>query len=194
MKSNKLCYLTHRLNLTGPAIFLAAALALPTGSTFADHHRLSDRHQMEINNSIKQYLGEKTAKEVVSFFQNAEAAIQSRNLDALMELYSDDYRDGDRDKAAARKIWKRIFKRFNELATRHVMKMSTKSSNKNLVIMRCSGILMGIPEGGNAPIAIDNWNNQEHIIKKEGGKWKLIGTYGKERKRLWFDKPMHPLF
>ena len=43
-------------------------------------------------------------------------------------------------------------------------------------------------------ITIDNWANQDHVLVKEGGKWKLIGTYGLERKRLWFDKPMHPLF
>ena len=111
-----------------------------------------------------------------------------------MVLYSDGYRDGDRDKAAAQKIWERIFKRFRELATRHYMSLVTKSSDKDLVIMQCSGILMGIPEGGSTPIAIDNWNQQEHVIKKEDGQWKLIGTYGKERKRLWLDKPMHPLF
>jgi predicted SnoaL-like aldol condensation-catalyzing enzyme len=176
------------------AIFLTVALALPTGSTFADQHRLSDRHQMKIDNSIKEHLGEKTAKEVVSFFQNAETAIQSRNIEALMALYSDGYRDDDRDKAAARKIWERIFKRFRELATRHHMSLVTKSSDKDLVIMRCSGILMGIPEGASTPIAIDNWNQQEHVIKREDGQWKLVGTFGKGRKRLWFDKPMHPLF
>jgi len=43
-------------------------------------------------------------------------------------------------------------------------------------------------------ITIDNWAQQDHVLVKEAGKWKLIGTYGPERKRLWFDKPMHPLF
>ena len=194
MKPNNVHRLTHRPYLTGMAIFLTVALALPTGSTFADQHRLSDRHKMEIDNTIKEHLGEKTAKEVVSFFEHAETAIQSKDLDALMVLYSDGYRDGDRDKAAARKIWERIFKRFSELSTRHYMSLVTKSSDKDLVIMLCSGILMGIPEGSSTPIAIDNWNQQEHVIKKEKGHWKLIGTYGKGRKRLWFDKPMHPLF
>jgi len=32
------------------------------------------------------------------------------------------------------------------------------------------------------------------VLVKEQGAWKLIGTYGHDRKRLWFDKPMHPLF
>ena len=194
MKSSKLRRLTHRPHLIGTAIFLTIALVMPTGATFADQHRLSDRHKMEVDNSIKEHLGEKTANEVMSFFHRAEMAIQSRDLEALMALYSDGYRDGDHDKAAARKIWERIFKRFNELATRHNMSLVTKSSDEDLVIMRCSGILLGIPEGSEGSIAIDNWNQQDHVLKKEDGQWKLIGTFGKERKRLWFDKPMHPLF
>ena len=194
MKSSKTRLLTHRPHLIGTAIFLTIALAMPTGPTFADEHRLSDRHKVEINNSIKEHLGEKTANEVISFFHNAEMAIQSRDIEALMALYSDGYRDGDHDKAAARKTWERIFKRFSELVTRHNMSLVTKSSDEDLVIMRCSGILLGIPEGSEGSIAIDNWNQQDHVLKKEDGQWKLIGTFGKERKRLWFDKPMHPLF
>jgi ketosteroid isomerase-like protein len=194
MKSNKLRLLTHRPHPIGTAIILTIALAMSAGATFADQHRLADRHEMEVDDSIKEQLGEKTASEVMAFFHNAEMAIQSRDLEALMVLYSDGYRDGDHDKAAARKIWERIFNRFGELATRHNMSLVTKSSDKDLVIMRCSGILMGIPKEGGGPVPIDNWNQQDHVLKKEDGQWKLIGSFGKERKRLWFDKPMHPLF
>jgi len=194
MKSNTLRHLAHRPHTIVIAIFLTLALVMSAGSTVADQHRLSDRHKMEIDNSIKEQLGEKTAKEIMSFFHQAEMAIQSRDIGALMALYSEGYRDGDHDKAAARKIWERIFKRFNELATRHNMSLVTKSSDKDLVIMRCSGILLGITEGGGGPVPIDNWNQQDHVLKKEGGQWRLIGSFGKERKRLWFDKPMHPLF
>ncbi len=191
MKYSKLHRLIHWPHLTGMAVFLMLALAT---TTYADQHRLADRHKMEVDNSVRKHLGEKTAKDVITFFHTAEMAIQSRDLDALMALYSDGYRDGDHDKAAARNIWQRIFKRFNELATRHNMSLVTASSDKDLVIMRCSGILLGILEGGGGPVPIDNWTQQDHVLKKEQGQWKLVGSYGKERKRLWFDKPMHPLF
>jgi len=149
---------------------------------------------MKIDSAAKKQLGEQAYNDVISFFHRAETAIQSRNLMDLMVLYSDNYRDGLHDKQAARKIWERIFKRFDKLATRHNMHLVTVSTDKNLVIMRCSGILLGIPVGEGTPISIDNWNNQDHVLSKEGGQWKLIGSFGKERKRLWFDKPMHPLF
>lgn len=179
---------------TVTVIFLLLALTIPASSTLADQHQLSDRHKMVIDDSLTESLGEETAKEVMTFFHSAEKAIQSRNIEALMSLYSEGYRDGDHDKASARKIWERIFKRFNEMATRHNMKLVTKSSDKGLVILRCSGILLGLPEGDSGPITIDNWNQQDHVLKKEDGQWKLIGSFGKSRKRLWFDKPMHPLF
>jgi len=194
MKFNMLRRLTRRPHLFGTAFFLTVAFVLSFEATFADQHRLSDRHKMEVDNSVKEQLGEKTANEVIAFFHNAEMAIQSRDIEALMVLYSDGYRDGVHDKASARRIWERIFKRFNELATRHNMSLVTNSSDKDLVIMRCSGILLGISEGSSGPIPIDNWNKQDHVLKKEDGQWKLVGSYGKERKRLWFDKPMHPLF
>ncbi len=194
MKYYKLWLRTHRPLPIVMAILLTTVLAMPAGSTIASQHRLSDRHKMVVDNSITKHLGEKTAKEVISFFHRAETAIQSRDLESLMALYSDGYRDGDHDKAAARKIWDRIFNRFSELASRHNMSLVTTSSDKDLVIMRCSGILLGIPKEGGGPVPIDNWTQQDHVLKKEGGHWKLVGSFGKERKRLWFDKPMHPLF
>ncbi len=149
---------------------------------------------MEVDKSNEVQVGEKTAKEVLSFFHSAEMAIQSRKIEPLMALYSDSYRDGEHDKVAARRIWERIFSHFTELTTRHNMSLVTNSSDKDLVIIRCSGILLGIANEASTPIAIDNWNQQDHVIKRVKDQWKLIGSYGKERKRLWFDKPMHPLF
>jgi hypothetical protein len=52
---------------------------------------------------------------------------------------------------------------------------------------------VGVPDNEKWPVTIDSWNNQDQILVKEAGAWKLIGIYGPERKRLWFDKPMHPL-
>ena len=111
-----------------------------------------------------------------------------------MELYSDNYSNGIHDKKAAKQIWERIFSTFDAMAMRHNMKLEKISAEKNMVIFQCNGLLLGVPDIKKGPITIDNWNNQEHVLVKEAGKWKLIGTYGPERKRLWFDKPMHPLF
>src|SRR3989338_3744113 len=152
------------------------AIFLFTGVAMGSEHRLSDKYSLEVDPVAKQKLGEETFNEVMVFFQAAEKAVETKDLEALMELYSDNYSNGEHDKKAARQIWEKI------------------STEKNMVIFKCNGLLLGVPEIKKGPITIDNWSNQEHVLVKEAGKWKLIGTYGLERKRLWFDKPMHPLF
>lgn len=162
-------------------------------------HKLSDEYDMYVDPAAKQQLGEKTFNEVMIFFHEAEKAIEEKNLETLMGLYSENYTDGEHSKKSAREIWERIFSTFEMTATRHNMKLVNQGADKNMVVFRCSGLLLGVP-GQNSkvkqkgPVTIDNWVLQDHVLVKEAGKWKLIGTYGTERKRLWFDKPMHPLF
>ncbi|MBI5626438.1 MAG: hypothetical protein HY935_04460 [Nitrosomonadales bacterium] len=43
-------------------------------------------------------MGEQTFNEVTMFFQTVKKAIETKNMDALMAQYSDNYRDGDIDK------------------------------------------------------------------------------------------------
>lgn len=176
----------------GAPIMIAAFLF--TGVAMGSEHRLSDKYSLEVDPAAKQKLGEQTFNEVMTFFQAAEKAIETKDLEALMELYSDNYSNGIHDKKAAKQIWERIFSTFDAMAMRHNMKLEKISTEKNMVIFQCNGLLLGVPDIKKGPITIDNWNNQEHVLVKEAGKWKLIGTYGPERKRLWFDKPMHPLF
>lgn len=177
--------------------YLIAALlgaCLFAGTAIGDEHSISSNYAMEIDPAAKQSLGEQTFNEVTAFFDAAEKAIETKDLHALMALYSDNYRDGEHDKKSAKQIWKRIFSRFDGMATHHNMELVTVSADKNMVILSCSGLLLGVSGLDKKFITIDNWSRQDHVLVKEAGTWKLIGTYGKDRKRLWFDKPMHPLF
>lgn len=170
------------------------AVSLFTGVARGEEHRFSNKYSMEVDPAAKQTLGEQTFNEVMVFFHEAEKAIETKDLEALMELYSDNYGDGEHDKKSARQIWERIFSTFDTMATHHNMKLEKMSADKTMVVFQCSGLLLGVPDPKKGAITVDNWTKQDHVLVKEGGKWKLIGTYGPERKRLWFDKPMHPLF
>lgn len=180
------------VKMCGASVLITASIF--TGAANGAEHQLSDKYSMHVDPAAKQQLGEKTFNEVMTFFQSAEKAIETKDLESLMALYSDNYSDGDHDKKSARQIWEKIFSRFEKMAMHHNMKLGKVSSDKNMVVFQCSGLLLGAPDLKERPSTIDNWTNQEHVLVKEGGKWKLIGTYGPERKRLWFDKPMHPLF
>lgn len=192
IRINRMGTINRLVIICGAPVLVAAFLF--AGVANADEHRFSDKYSMEIDPAAKEKLGEQTFNEVSAFFHAAEKAIETRDLEALMALYSDNYGDGEHDKKSARQIWERIFATFNTMATHHNMKFGKISADKNMVVFQCSGLLLGVPDTKKGPITIDNWTMQDHVLVKEGGQWKLIGTYGPERKRLWFDKPMHPLF
>ncbi len=181
------------LSILGVSILGVIGLGMAGSDVFAEP-ALSDKYSMQVDPAAQERLGEETYKEVMAFFHNAELAIENKDLESLMELYSDNYTDGEHDRESARQIWSRIFDTFNTMATHHNMKLVSVTDKKNVVIFRCSGLLLGVPDLKRGSVTIDNWNQQDHVLALEGGKWKLLGTYGSERKRLWFDKPMHPLF
>ena len=173
---------------------LAAAVGLLVFAGFASAFHFSDHHAMNFDAESKKMVNEKTFKEISRFFHDSEKAIETKDLDALMALYSDNYTNGPHNKKSVEGIWKVVFSKFDDMATVHNMSIVTGSSDSDLIIIRCSGMLLGIPTGEKNLISIDNWVNNDHILSKEDGKWKLIGTFGKEQKRFWFDKPLHPLF
>ena len=161
-------------------------------TTQAKH--LSANHSLTMDPLSGQVVTDKVKKEILNFFHEAEVAIENEKLDDLMTLYSDKYVNGPHSKEMVRDIWKRLFSQMDRLATVHRMSIITTSPNSDVVIIRCSGLLVGHPQGEKSLTTADTWMNNEHVLAKVDGKWKLIGTTGNERERFWFDKSMHPLF
>lgn len=189
---NKIGTINRLIILCGAPVLMA--IALFAGIANGTQNQISDKYSLDVDPAAKQQLGEQTYDEVMTFFHTAEKAIQTKDVKAIMALYSESYSNGDHNKQSAEYIWQRIFATFDTVAMAHNIKLAKTSAEKNLIVFQCTGILVGVPDENKAPVTIDNWANQEHILVKEAGKWKLMGTYGQERKRLWFDKPMHPLF
>lgn len=157
-------------------------------------HNLSQNYVLTIDPHNKAIIGQSVAKEVGDFFDEAEKAIESKDITALMNLYSDGYTNGMHKKADISKTWQTIFEAFNSLAMTHNMRFVTTDPKSNVLILRCSGMIIGVHKDEKQSIVIDSWMNTDHVLVKEGGKLKIIGSMGDDRKRLWFDKPLHPLF
>ncbi|MBI3580607.1 MAG: hypothetical protein HY098_00750 [Nitrospinae bacterium] len=177
-------------------IFILASAPVSNAAETASKHKehMSQNYTLNIDPRMTATAGKEAYAEVMSFFDEAELAIEARDLDKLMTLYSESYVNGLRKKADIAAAWKRLFTDFSGLAMTHNMHLSLYDAKANLVIMTCSGILVGVPTGEKESIALDYWLNNDHVLVKENGKLKIVGTIGKEQKRLWFDKPMHPLF
>lgn len=186
--------------LAGVCLFSFLEVAIGAEQKPTEHdeqadHEYADRFTWKADPASKQQLGEATYNELVVFFDTAEDAIEKKDLKALMGVYSENYQNGDKDKKAIEEMWKRIFARFDTLISHHNEKLVNVSADKHMVVIRCTGLLLAKPDPKNEGlVTIDSWSNQDHVLVKEAGKWKLIGNVGEERKRLWFDKPMHPLF
>lgn len=184
----------------GVCLFSAVAIAAEPKSSTPDElpeqldHKFADRFAVKFEAAARQQLGEDLYKELVDFFDVAEDAIDVKDLKAHMATYSENYRDGDKDKRAIEEIWKKIFARFERVVIHHYLRLVTVSADKQTIILRSSGYLLAEPDPKKRLVTIDNWSDQDLVLVKEGGKWKIISTFGEERKRLWFDKPMHPLF
>lgn len=184
----------------GVCFFSAVAIAAepqPSADELQEllDHKYSDRFSVKFEAATRQQLGEDVYKELVDFFDIAEDAIDAKNVKAHMATYSENYRDGDKDKKAIEEIWIKIFDRFQRVVIHHSLKLVTISEDKHTIILRSSGFLLAELDPTKKMLTtIDNWSNQDLVLVKEGEKWKIISTFGEERKRLWFDKPMHSLF
>lgn len=167
----------------------------PVPSAFAGHE-LASEHEVNFDSGSAKKVGEAKMKSITKFFHDAEVAIEHEDINGLMALYSDGYQNGTHTKQEIIPVWKRLFNKFDHIYSKHNMRFITGSANSNMVIIRCSGILMGTPKGQNeaVSIALDYWINNDHILVDENGTWRLIGTAGKEQQRFGFDKPIHPLF
>lgn len=184
----------------GVCLFSAFAIAAEPKPSAPDElpelldHKFSDRFTVKFDSAVKQQLGEGVYREIVDFFDIAEDAIDVKDLKAHMATYSESYQDGDNDKQAIEEIWKKIFARFERVVVHHNLKLITASADMRMIILRSSGLLLAEPDIKKRLVAIDNWSDQDIVLIKEGGEWKVISIFGEKRKRFWFDKPMHPLF
>lgn len=171
----------------------AFGLSIMLNVTLVNAMQASDHKFMSVDPPAKKVVGEKLYNEVAEFFHEMEMAIQAKDVDRLMALYADNYFNGPFNKRAIRTIWTHIFATMDEMTTVHDMTFMTTAPGSKVVIVRCTGLLMGVPKGEKYNIAIDKWTDCDHIIAKLNGKWRLVGTAGKGGMRLGFDTPMQPL-
>jgi len=176
------------------ALLALSALCLSPGTAAAENEGLSENFSIHIDPEAKKVLGETAYAGIATFFNSAERAVEDKDLESLMELYSERYTDGQHNKESAADVWRRIFSTFDSMATHHDMKLISVSGKRNVVILRCSGLLLGVPDFQENAITIDTWDQQDHILANENGAWVLLGTYGETHERAGADKPMHPLF
>lgn len=177
-------------------LLLASALMTLPCASLAGDAKLSDDYSMNVDPLAKEKAGEADYQLLMNFFHEAERAIESENIEELMALYSDKYSNLDQDKKFAERVWTKIFANFDDLSAKHSMDLLTYEEDlgQTVAVLECSGLLRGIPKGGDQPVTVDSWDKQWHVLIKEGG-WRLLGNSGKAEQRYGSEeRSAHPLF
>lgn len=138
-----------------------------------------------------------TLKELLSTFEQAEQAMQARDLDRIMALYSDEYLYHGLKKADVRKIWKQLFDNYKELESFHTFSVvhMVGTGGKLIAEMTCSGVVWGTSKDTTLRSPVDSWYEEIHYLRKENGRWRIVGNMGGESiPVLQFGVAPHPLF
>ncbi|MBJ20094.1 MAG: hypothetical protein GY910_26455 [bacterium] len=178
------------------AFALMASSLVVSAAAFANEAKLSEEHSMHLKPSAIEKVGEENYKRLIQYFQDAERAIESEDLEELMVLYSQRYSNRDQDKEFARGVWRKIFDDFDNVSAKHSMELLTYDvrTGQPVAVLECSGLLQGTPKAGGQSVKIDSWDSQWHVLVNEG-EWRLYGNSGLSGKRFGSgDQQMHPLF
>jgi ketosteroid isomerase-like protein len=135
-----------------------------------------------------------TLKELLSTFEQAEQAMQAHDIEAIMALYSENYLYHGLKKADLRKIWTQLFDHYKELESFHTFSV-IRPAGSHATEMTCTGVVWGTSKETTLRAPIDSWYDEVHYLKRENGRWRIIGHLGGESQPvLQFGIAPHPLF
>jgi len=148
--------------------------------------------------STIQEVDPQTLKELLSTFEQAEQAMQARDLDGIMALYSNEYLYHGLKKPDIRKIWSQLFEHYKELESVHtfsVIRTIGGSGGRLTAEITCTGVIWGTSKETTLRAPIDSWYEEIHYLRKEKGRWRITGNMGGESEPvLQFGVAPHPLF
>ena len=140
---------------------------------------------------------EATVKEILVTFDRAEQAIQAKDLDGLMALYSKRYNYHKLRKSDVRRIWEEIFEYHHGLHSRHLFTKIDKvvqTSGEVTAQVTCTGALWGLADETGKKVTVDSWFEEVHYLVKEDGTWRIIGNEEGAIEAPRFGHAPHPLF
>jgi hypothetical protein len=139
---------------------------------------------------------EKTVREILAVFDRAEKAIESRDLDGLMTLYSSNYNYHGLRKPDIRKIWSDLFEEYRKIESMHLFTriMKVGGGSDTVVEVTCTGGLWAVSKTSNLRVPIDSWYGEVHYLTQEDGSWRIRGNVGDRPTVLPFGTAPHPLF
>ena len=157
---------------------------------------LSTEAKTQLTSGAIQEVDTETLNELLATFEQAEKAMHAHDLDGIMALYSEEYIFHGLRKADIRKIWSDLFEHYKELESIHTFSVirTVGSGTKLTAEMTCTGVVWGTSKDTTLRTPIDSWFEEIHYLRKENGRWRIVGHVGGETKPvLQFGIAPHPL-
>lgn len=100
----------------------------------------------QVTASTIQEADAQTVADLVATFEQAEQAMQARDLDGIMALYAEDYYYHGLKKADIRKVWAQLFDNYTDLQSFHTFSVirTVGASSKLTAEMTCTGGFEGM--------------------------------------------------
>lgn len=137
-----------------------------------------------------------TIKEIMSTFKRADEALREEDLNALMDLYSDNYAHNGYTKELLRRNWEVLFQDYHDFSSTHVFSIIKVEAGKvPKTEITCTGSLWATSNRTGERVNIDSWFGAVHLLSYEGGAWRIRGHAGEtpiEDRR--YALPPHPFF
>src|SRR5512146_1717104 len=136
-----------------------------------------------------------TIHQIEEAFNRAEDAIGKGDLDALMEVYSEQYRYQDLTKADMRKIWKGFFEQFARVATLHsFFRIVVKPGKHPTAQITCTGALWATSDQNDQRVNLSSWAGDIHHLIYENSAWRIVGQGRNASNRSELGQAPPPLF
>lgn len=136
-----------------------------------------------------------TVRHIEEVFNRAEDAIGAKDLDTLMEVYSEHYRYQDLTKANMRTIWKGFFKRYDRIDALHAFsRIVVKPGNQSTAQITCTGALWATSDLTGQRVNLSIWAGDVHHLSDEEGVWRIVGQGRHAPNRPEFGEAPPPLF
>ena len=138
---------------------------------------------------------DKTVSGILAAFNQAEAALQTGNLDELMDLYSQSYSYHGLTKQELRKTWEELLQQHREFRSNHILsRIVAVPGDPQSAEVTCTGSLWAVSKETVEQVNIDSWYGEVHHMVNENGTWRVRGHRGKAPKTQAFGAAPHPFF
>lgn len=175
---------------------LTATIIGLEGCRFAPPPAMPDIGRTQLAHDAEVLTDERTLQDILATFSRADDALRREDLDALMAVYSKDYRYRNYSKDRLRLIWEDLFRMHRRFSATHVFSRIEVRSDTTQPMARitCSGSLWAISKLTGQRVNIDSWFSDVHELVYEDGAWRILGHAGETRDLAPYLLSPHPFF